>query len=202
MTAAVADASGAGALPRIGPNAITQVIDVARNLEQASKVRAMLKRAGLERYLDAPPAEMVPEAEVQALHLAVDGMLGSERALTVSWLAGWHTASYLLAHRIPQPAQKVLRRLPPFLSGRILMAAIRRNAWTFVGSGSIETEGVRRIRIGSCVLCRDARVTSGGTYYAAVFEHLFQELVDAGARVREVACIRSGAPQCVFEIGR
>ena len=81
------------------------------------------------------------------------------------------------------------------------MAAIRRNAWTFVGSGSIATEGARRIRIGRCVLCRDARVTSGGTYYAAVFEHLFQELVDARVRVHEVACIRLGAPQCVFEIG-
>jgi divinyl protochlorophyllide a 8-vinyl-reductase len=202
MTSTAAEAAGVGTISRIGPNAITQVIDAARNLEQVSKVRSLLRSADLERYLDAPPEAMVPEGEVRALHLAIDQTLGARRAQTLSWLAGWHTGGYLLAHRIPQPAQVVLRRLPAAVASRILMAAIRRNAWTFVGSGGIETEGGRRIRISGCVLCQDSRVTSGGVYYAAVFERLFQELVDASACVREVACIRSGAPRCVFEIGR
>ena len=194
-----APASHAG---RIGPNAITRVAEVLPPRVGEAGTRSLFERAGLLHHLLSPPQGMVEEAEVRRLHDALREELGTETAQQVALAAGQRTAEYLLAHRIPRAVQALLKRLPAPLAARVLLSAIRRNAWTFVGSGGIETEGGRRIRITRCVLCQDPRVTSGGVYYAAVFERLFQELVDASACVREVACIRSGAPRCVFEIGR
>lgn len=188
---------------RIGPNALTRTLEAVIALEGQQGAARVFGAAGLSRYLEQPPTGMVPEGDVTALYRAVRDQLGEDRARSVGWIAGRRTADYLLAHRIPRAAQRVLRLLPAPLSARVLCAVIARHAWTFAGSGRMACRhghGVR-IVIESCPLCRatiaDAPVCD---YFAGTFERLFGALVQAEARARETACAATGAPSCTFVV--
>lgn len=192
---------------RIGPNAITRVAQVlpARIGEHAAA--ALFDAAGLARYLREPPQQMVQEAEVRRLHETLRDRLGTDLAAEVAQAAGEATGTYLLAHRIPKPLQAVLRRLPAWLAARVLLSAISRNAWTFVGSGRFSATapgpgapGVD-LQIRANPLCAGQRAEAPAChFYAAVFERLFRALVHPHARVRETACEACGDDACRFEI--
>lgn len=198
---------GGGAAPggggRIGPNAITQVAAALEEMAPPDDIDALFDAAGLAAYRRAPPAGMVAEQEVAALHRALRARLDPARRRMVAWEAGRRTGDYLLAHRIPRPARWLLRALPPRLASRTLLAAIRRHAWTFAGSGQIAARGGRPVRIAlaGCPLCRGLQAEAPAcTYFAATFERLFAALVHPRARVIETECEAAGAAACVFEI--
>jgi divinyl protochlorophyllide a 8-vinyl-reductase len=117
--------------------------------------------------------------------------------------AGQRTAAYLLAHRIPKPLQAVLRHTPAALAARVLLSAIQRNAWTFVGSGRFTVQPGRPwvLRIHDNPLCRGVVTASPSCdFYTATFQSLFTALVHPKAQVVEVACESSGDSECRFEI--
>jgi divinyl protochlorophyllide a 8-vinyl-reductase len=189
---------------RIGPNAITRVAEVLLARVGTEVTRSLFERAGLLRYLQQPPEQMVDEVEVRRLHGALREQMGAAGAREVALTAGRATADYLLGHRIPRPLQAVLRRLPAGVAARVLLAAITRNAWTFVGSGEftarVGTPVVLTIRRNP--LCAGLQADAPACdFYAATFERLFQVLVHRRSRVREVACEACGDPECRFEIG-
>jgi divinyl protochlorophyllide a 8-vinyl-reductase len=186
---------------RIGPNAIIRVAEalIARGDDPAPIFNA----AGLAHYLDAPPDQMVDEAEVIALQTALRSTLEPAHARQVSHDAGLRTGDYLLAHRIPKGAQRILKLLPPGPASRILLSAVGKNAWTFSGSGhySFETGRPVRVRIADCPICRGAEASEPVCdFYAGAFERLFTTLVSRKTRVREVQCQAMGADACIFEM--
>ena len=188
---------------RIGPNAIIQVRHALERIVGKAPADDLVVGAGLGGYLLAPPEHMVDEREVIALHTAVRQRLGAKSARDVLRMAGLATGDYLLAHRIPKPAQWVLRALPAPLAARVLVATITRNAWTFAGSGRFAAHAGRPvvITIDNNPICRG--VTSDEPvcdYFAATFERLFQRLVHPRARVVETRCAAVGASGCRFEI--
>ncbi len=192
-------ATGAGA--RIGPNAIIQIAAAAGDRIGRVAARRLFERAGLSNRWAEPPDTMVDEGEAIALHHALRTSLDPAHAAAIADDAGRRTADYLLAHRIPKPVQLLLRVLPARLAARILLAAIARNAWTFVGGGTfsyrlaqpVEIE-LRGAPIGRAVPANHPVCD----YYAATFSRLFQALVHRHARVRETACEAMGAPACRF----
>lgn len=192
---------GAVSIPRIGPNAILRVAEVlAGEPETATRV---FERAGLASYLDDPPEGMVDEREVSTLHQALRETLGIERARALSHEAGTRTADYLLAHRIPRPAQALMKHLPRPLGARLLMRAMQGHAWTFAGSGVFQTFPGRphRLRILGCPICHGAQASEPlCDYYAASFEQLFRVLIDPRARIVETACEAQGDASCTFEV--
>ena len=188
---------------RIGPNAITRVAEALG----PGLAAPVFQRAGLGAYLAAPPQAMVDEREVMALHAALRATLGDAQAQRVAAEAGRRTAVYLLAHRIPALAQRVLKALPARLAARALLKAIGGHAWTFAGSGQfavqISADRARPVvlTITHNPLCRGVhRAVPGCDYYRAVFEVLFRTLVHPNATVRETACEACGDPACVFEV--
>lgn len=188
---------------RIGPNAITRVAEVMTARAGQGATQALFEQAGLARHLAAPPQHMVDEADVRALHAALRQRLGPTAAREVARAAGERTAEYLLARRIPRPVQALLKRLPAPLAARVLLAAIRRNAWTFAGSGDFEARAgapcVLTIRRNP--LCVDVHEdTPGCEFYAGTFERLFVTLVHPDTRVHEVCCERCGGDACRFEL--
>jgi divinyl protochlorophyllide a 8-vinyl-reductase len=188
---------------RIGPNAITRVAEVLPALVGSSATWALFERAGLLHHLRQPPQAMVEEAEVRRLHGALREQLGAATAREVARAAGLCTANYLLAHRIPQPLQRLLRLMPAWLAARVLLAAITRNAWTFVGSGVFQSHVGTPVvlTIQHNPLCQGvAADTPACDYYAATFERLFKALVHRHARVCEVSCEACGDSECRFEI--
>lgn len=190
-------------LGRIGPNAITRVVEALLEIEGAEHAGRVLRRARLDHYLRHPPVIMVPEIRVTALHATLIGQLGTERARAVSRRAGALTARYLLTHRIPLWIQPLLRTLPAHPASRILLRAITRNAWTFSGSGElIATAGnPAEITIRGCPLCASVSTeVSVCDYYAATFGDLFKQLVATSTEVEEITCRARGDEACTFKL--
>ncbi len=225
MGATVTDWSAADARPCIGPNAIIRLQEALQASVGSERARDIFERAGQGRHIATPPGHMVDEGDVTSLYTLLPLQLGSRLAAEVSGRAGALTGDYLLAHRIPRPVQHLLRWLPAAIAARVLIAAIQRHAWTFVGSGHFEVSPVpsaviqpgavpdshdpddagRRarllLRVGHCPICRDSVQSSPGcTYYAATFEQIFVALVHPRTRVREACCQAMGASACVFEV--
>lgn len=206
MTAATLHAGADDAADRagrIGPNAIIRVGEALTARFGSHAAWQLFEHAGLAHHWRQPPEQMVDETEVRRLHGALRERLGADRAREVSAAAGLATADYLLAHRIPRPVQRLLRVLPAALAARVLLAAITRNAWTFVGSGQFSARAGRPVylSIRHNPLCQGLHSdTPACDFYAATFERLFQVLVHRAASVCEVACEACGDEACRFEI--
>jgi divinyl protochlorophyllide a 8-vinyl-reductase len=189
----------------VGPNAVTRVAEALDAAHGRPVTAAVFAAAGLSRHLVSPPTAVVEEAEVAALHRALRGALAPGDAERVTAEAGRLTADYLLANRIPRPAQRLLRMLPRPLAARLLARAITRNAWTFAGSGrfSWRAEGGRALlfTVEGSPVCR--HVVSDEPVcqtFAATFERIFAAVLGPSVRVRETACAATGAPACVFRL--
>lgn len=195
--------SAAAHVGRIGPNAIIRVAEALQHQLGGAIAAELFALAGLSPYLAAPPQQMVDEGEARRLHTVLRSELGPRVAAEVSREAGVATAEYLLAHRIPKPVQALLRVLPAALACRVLLAAIRRHAWTFAGSGTFEAVAGRP----TLLTIRDNPLCRGQTsevpvcdYYAATFEHLFRALVHRDTRCTELSCEARGDDACRFEL--
>lgn len=201
--AAPAGPAAFGDAARIGPNAITRVAEAMRDQLGAARSAQILACAGLEHYVRAPPGHMVDEHEVTRLHQALRAQLPPAQAQRVASDAGARTGTYLLEHRIPPAARRLLRILPAALSGRVLAQAIRRHAWTFAGSGLLQVHAAHRVRfvLTDCPLCRAAHADEPCCdFYAACFAQLFRALVHPRTTVRETQCAAAGATACHFEV--
>lgn len=196
--AGAAEASGV-----IGPNAITRMAQALDRHDGATVCRQIFAAAGLERHLDHPPAGMVNEMDVAWLHHIVVEKCGAREAEAISRDAGYLTADYLLAHRIPRAAQCILRRLPRAWSARVLTGAIARHAWTFAGSGRFTCEFGKglQMKIEGSPVCRLLRTASPAcAYYSATFEHVFAAILGPLVRVTETACEARGDALCTFRV--
>lgn len=152
--------------------------------------------------LDAPPSDkgMMPEGPAARLHHAVRQTLGPAAPWVLAE-AGRATGDYILAHRIPRPAQLLLRSLPAALSAPLLKAAIAKHAWTFAGSGQFSTRSGLVFEIAANpVIAGETSPTPLCHWHAAVFERLFRTLVDDRLRAQETACCACGDHACRFEL--
>jgi divinyl protochlorophyllide a 8-vinyl-reductase len=188
---------------RIGPNAVIRTAEALSAEVGAESCRRIFAAAGLRRYVDAPPAAMVPESEVVALHRAVRAELDVETAALVMHDAGARTARYLLAHRVPGPAQGLLRALPARAASRLLLALVARHAWTFAGSARLELVHGRPARViflGSPLARVPPADAAVCDFYVATFETLFRALVHPRATARETSCAAAGGDACTVEL--
>lgn len=215
MEATALELEASGATGRIGPNAIIRLREALLTSVGPERARTIFEQAGQSRYLTQLPEHMVAEANVTRLYTSLPAHLGPRLAAEVSGQAGRLTGEYLLANRIPWPVQALLHLLPAPLAARVLIAAIRQHAWTFVGSGQFDAlpaasdactapDGRRvrlRLQVECCPICAGSlQAAPACSYYAASFEALFLALVHRRTRVREVACHALGAGACTFEV--
>jgi divinyl protochlorophyllide a 8-vinyl-reductase len=192
---------------QIGPNAITRMAEALNDQFGPSLRLQLFEHAGLLHHLVKPPEHMVAQDEVRSLHLAVYGHLPPDQAAEVARAAGFATGNYLLAHRIPRILQTVLKRLPAPLAARVLLAAIARHAWTFVGSGRFVAQPPAWDATGVVVTLHNNPLCTQRHspypvchFHAATFERLFAALVHPATRVHELSCEASGGDGCRFDI--
>lgn len=164
----------------IGPNAVLKTVEVMEERLGHTETAAILADARITRL---PSGEhMIPEIEALRLHrwLALHDPMGG---LVIAEEAGARTADYIIANRIPRAACWLLRRLPAPQAAPLLMAAIRKHAWTFVGAGAFAPAGawaftIDRSRAQDCMMVPDSLFH----WYAAVFTRLYRSLVATDCR--------------------
>ena len=187
-------------LARIGPNAILQLLAVLEARGGPRLCERVMSRAGIASLPDC--SVMIDECIAVSLHHAVRAEL-SESAEDILREAGERTAAYILAHRIPPLAQRILKILPPPLSARLLSGAITRHAWTFAGSAGFRTLGPYGFELTRNPFAHGAvsdQAVCG--WHAAVFAGLNNALVSAAFDCTETSCIARGDPSCRFELTR
>ncbi len=188
---------------RIGPNAIIRVAETLRDVLGEETTRLIFASAHLEPHLAHPPTGMVPEEDVGALQTALFDGLEENEARKIAFEAGLRTGDYLLANRIPKPAQSVLKVLPASLASRILLGTIKKHSWTFSGTGDFSVAHGHPVivSIKGCPLCRGRHGAHPQCdYYAGTFQRLFEVLVSRNTFVREISCEATGGKSCAFEI--
>ena len=186
------------ATARIGPNAVIQMGEALRAYGGPEFEHDVFARAGLQHYLSAPPAHMIPEREAIAIFdtLYNDAGVGLYDANAIARDAGLRTGDYILANRIPKFAKAILKRLPKSLAARALLAAIGKHSWTFAGSGRFSACYGRPLVI---EIANNPLAFDRCAWHCAVFERLFGALVSRKAHaVCHVGTPSSG--DCYFEI--
>lgn len=169
----------------IGPNAVLKTVEVMEERLGPAETQAILADAQLARLPSGK--HMIPEVEALRLHrwLALHDPLD---ALDIAEEAGARTADYIIAHRIPRAAGWLLRRLPAWAAAPLLMGAIRKHAWTFIGAGAFAPADAWHFTIDRTP-ARDALPPPESLFawYAAVFTRLYRVLVapDCACRMIE-----------------
>jgi divinyl protochlorophyllide a 8-vinyl-reductase len=188
---------------KIGPNAILQLVPVLEDAAGKEITAHVMAMAGVFELPD-PAKGLIDETPAARLHQAMRLEL-PEAAPMLAREAGLRTGDYILAHRIPKPAQGLLKLLPARLSAPILAKAISKHAWTFCGSGQfalvsswppvfeVADNPVVRGERSDVPLCH---------WHAAVFERLYTTLCGPRWRAVETECCAQGARACRFELHR
>jgi len=184
----------------IGPNALTQLFEPIRHSCGDEVLSRLLRDAGIAALPDM--LGLIDETPVIRFHTHLHHQF-PEKAELIERQAGIGTAKYILANRIPKPAQFILKALPKQISARILSNAISHNAWTFAGSGSFKISNRKPI-VFSIINNPLVREMSSEkplcVWHEAVFETLFQALVSKKTIVRETECCACGDASCQFEV--
>jgi divinyl protochlorophyllide a 8-vinyl-reductase len=189
------------ATAHIGPNAILQHLPLLHSSLGPGATAALLAQAGLAQ----PPAAhgMVAQATVARFHNAVTQHLGTG-APALQWAAGVGTGRYILANRIPRPAQALLRALPATWGARLLTRAILQHAWTFAGSGQLRVAQRRPLGLelhqNPLAMAAPPANAPSCHWHTAVFQTLFSALIWPAAQARETSCMACGDACCRFEI--
>lgn len=161
---------------KIGPNSIIQTIAALEANFGKAEAEAILKRANQAVWIGNLPNGMTDESKFHNLVRALASELGDNRTAEVLQESGRRTAAYLLRVRIPGFFQKILRLLPPSPAFTLLLFAIGKNAWTFVGSGRFSYRTGKNPEISVKVTCPSRSVV--GNFYLGTFEALLEELVN------------------------
>ncbi|MEF3045974.1 bacteriochlorophyll 4-vinyl reductase [Pseudotabrizicola sp. L79] len=150
-----------------------------------------------------PQGLIGPNAILQLLPV-LDQATGREGRDRLLAQAGRRTADYILAHRIPQPAQRLLKHLPAPVAAWALSRAIATHAWTFAGSGQFHRDSPWRFAIANNPLVRgENSSTPRCHWHAAVFGHLYATLVHPSCRCVETECAaQTGNGPCRFTLFR
>lgn len=184
---------------RVGPNAIIQTSRALEKLCGREARDAIFAAAGFGWMQEREPTDMVRAEAVVALNRAIHDNVERQHAERIMWHAGVGTARYILANRIPKPAQYALSRLPRGLAAHILLKAIGKNAWTFAGAAKIQV-GRNWIAIEENPICLGRSGFSSCVWHQAVFTTLFEDIIGGDVIVQETHCIARGDKLCRFEI--
>jgi divinyl protochlorophyllide a 8-vinyl-reductase len=146
------------------------------------------------------PAERLPEDAAHALHRALRRRHPAE-APAILAAAGRVLADDLIASRLSPRAQAMLSAGPWTISAWLLGRWATQNAWTFAGSAAFAPTAPLTFEMTANPLIRgETAPTPLCRFHEALFERLFQRLVDPRLICHEITCEATGAPVCRFVI--
>jgi divinyl protochlorophyllide a 8-vinyl-reductase len=185
---------------RIGPNSVLQLLPVLDTHLGSHARDALLQGAGLSQ----PPSDhgLMDETPAALLHQALRREY-PQQAGTLAREAGERTGDYIIAHRIPRLVVKLLPVLPARVACSLLATAIEKHAWTFAGSGHFRVLSRNPLVFelaDNPVVRGESAPAPVCDWHAAVFQRLFNVLVNSGLECRETHCCACGEAACRFTI--
>lgn len=184
----------------IGPNSVLQLVPLLDESLGRQERDLMLRMCGLSGI---PSDEgLMPEAPAARLHQLLRER-HPRRARELARQAGMRTGDYILRYRIPPIALRLLRSVPPWLSGPLLANTIEKHAWTFAGSGSFRVVGRQPLTFelkDNPMVRGEQAGTTLCVWHEAVFERLYTHIVDHQLTCEETHCCARGDGVCRFVI--
>lgn len=159
---------------RVGPNAIIQTRAALIDAFDAGRARRVFSDAGIADWFDAAPNEMVWAEAVHRLNMTLLASLDGEAFDALMADAGARTGRYILKNRIASAARTLLELLPAPIASRVLLKAIRANAWTFAGNAEVNVTPGHPATI---EIAGNPLPMPGCPWHRAVFETLFATLL-------------------------
>jgi divinyl protochlorophyllide a 8-vinyl-reductase len=190
---------------RIGPNAIVQTALAVASRFGRPAADEVLAASGTGYTLEHLPEAMIPEAAFRALAEAVIERFGQAEAESILRDAGYLTAEYVLANRIPAAAQRIIRATRRAIGPWLLLRAIGANAGTFGESGTFgfDTRPATRVRIANRFLSSNRPAAAAiCRYNQGAFRRLFESLIDRRSLIVEETCQARGDAACTYRIER
>ncbi len=182
----------------VAPEVVLSVVDAVDRSLGAEALGELLTSAELFRL--PAPDEPVREEKAARLHQTLR-RTHPDTARTILAAAGRATADLVLAERLPLRAQKLLHNAPWPVAAWLLGQSVKQNAWHFVGTGTFGLPGRLEIEITDNPLLRGEKTNEPGCHYhAALFERMFQVLVDQRLSCLEMTCGSAGDPSCRFAL--
>jgi len=188
---------------KIGPNSIIQTVAALEEAYGVREARAILMRGGAGDLPDHLPSALIDEGDFHALVEVLIGQIGAAAVTDILSRSGQRTSEYVFANRIPPMARFVLRVLPPPLSLRVLLPAMKRHTWTFAGSGAFTcaTGKAPWLAVSNPALFdTPAMAAAMCAYYRGAFEHMLRMLVSPRVMLRDVECQACGDRRCRYAI--
>lgn len=188
---------------RIGPNAIIQTVAALKENCGSARAEEILYAGGQPHLVDHLPTHMVNEQEFLSLIHLLLNQVGSEQTRHILERSGHLTGDYVLAYRIPKPFQRLLtwRIVPRHLSLSLLMTAIAKSAWTFVGSGQFRFVGGNERTISITNRAPDQEIPPEiCSFYGGTFAKLVQVLIDAHMVVCPTTNENNKTTRCAYRI--
>jgi divinyl protochlorophyllide a 8-vinyl-reductase len=182
----------------VAPQVALEILAEAEARLGRQALAPLLSETGLSR--PPGPTEPLPEAMAQALHAALRRQHPAE-APDILAAAGRATADDLIAKQLSARAQTMLSSGPWTIAAWLLGRWATQNSWTFAGSAvfvpiaSLEFE-----MVGNPLIRGETSPTPICRFHEALFERLFQRLVDPRLICREIECQATGAPACRFAV--
>lgn len=183
---------------QVAPHLVRDVVDATQAVCGDDARTRLIREVGLTRMpaYDHP----VPEAVAARLHQAVRRLFPGD-AHAVLWMAGQATGDRLMAHQLSARAQVLLSGAAWPIAAWLLGRWARQNAWTFAGSGTLHVLSAMEFEIADNPLIKGGPQSTAPIcdFHAAMFEQLFQRLVDPRLICREMICAGAGGRACRFD---
>jgi divinyl protochlorophyllide a 8-vinyl-reductase len=200
MNAPIAKPPPEDGIARIGPNSVLQLVPLLDEVLGEGERNRLMRLSGLS-VLPSNDG-LMEETPAATLHQALRSHHPSVAA-SLTRQAGERTADYIIKHRIPVAALQVMRHLPAWLSAPMLASVIEKHAWTFAGSGSFRVVSKQPLifeLVDNPVVRGESADAPICHWHTAVFQRLFNDIVDPSLKCIETHCCASGAESCRFEI--
>ncbi len=185
---------GKGFIAPLAANSVLTVVEATRGVEDAT-------RLAQEAELFRAPADDEPLREDKAARLHGTALrLWPDEGGAILHQSGVEAADALMQTQLSTRARTMLNAAPWTVGAWLLGRWAGQHSWTFAGSGEFSVRSEMEFEIRGNPLNRRSLDREGPASFwqEALFERMFQRLVDPRLICREMGCEANGDEACRF----